>query len=360
MERAFNDFAAVQGYGIVCKSSSKQRNGRSLVYYQCDRGGKIRNRLGLSNETRKRVARSKCIDCPFQLIGKEYEGYWDFKVQNAKHNHDPSTHSSAHPVHLRLRSDISKTVVDLYESGVQPRNIQSHVRKVCDGVDIPARTIYNRCQQASRAKLDGRTTMDALVRIFRDLDVTVETKVDAQHQVSHLFWAHPHCADLGRLYNNVLLVDATYKTNGPRLPLLHIVGCTALYTTFSVAFVFMASESEESYNTALTFVHTLFHENHQPRVFVIDRELALMSSINIIFPKAQILLCYWHIEKNIVKNCKPMFRVQKADDTSSEYTSKPTSGDQQQEEWNNFMQQWKAVSDCCQSIIPRPVMFDNS
>ncbi|KAI9915593.1 hypothetical protein PsorP6_007401 [Peronosclerospora sorghi] len=227
MERSFSNFAATQGYVIVCKTSKKKR-GRYVVCYQCDRGGKPKNRIGLTEETRKRVARSKCNDCPFRPIGKEHEAHWDFKVQNVKHNHDPSTHQSAHPVHLRLRPDISEIVVSLYESGVTPRNIQSHVKKGWDGVDIPVKTIHNRCQKAIQTKLDGRTPMDALIRTFRDLNVTVETKIDAQHQVTHLFWSpHPQCANLARIYNNVILVDATYKTNGSRLPLLHVVGCTA-------------------------------------------------------------------------------------------------------------------------------------
>ncbi|KAI9913896.1 hypothetical protein PsorP6_006791 [Peronosclerospora sorghi] len=118
-----------------------------------------------------------------QGYGIEHEAHWDFKVQNAKHNHDPSTHPSAHPVHLRLRPDISEIVVNLYESGFTHRNIQSHVRKGCDGVDIPAKTIHNRCQKTIQKILDGRTPMDALIRTFRDLNVTVETKNDAQHQV---------------------------------------------------------------------------------------------------------------------------------------------------------------------------------
>ncbi|KAI9907007.1 hypothetical protein PsorP6_002778 [Peronosclerospora sorghi] len=163
IETAFNNFAATQGYGIVCNTSNKQRNGKYLVYYQCDREGRPRNRLGLTAKTRRRVSRSKRNDCPFRVIGKEYETYWNFEVRNTEHNHDPSTHPSAHPVHLRLRPDISKTVVDLYESGVRPRNIQSHVRKVCDGVYIPAKAIYNRCQQATQAKLDVRTSMDVLL-----------------------------------------------------------------------------------------------------------------------------------------------------------------------------------------------------
>ena len=45
----------------------------------------------------------------------------------------------------------------------------------------------------------------------------------------------------GALRNNcdVLLVDCTYKSSKTRFPLLHVVGNTMRYSTFSEAFVFM-------------------------------------------------------------------------------------------------------------------------
>ena len=42
-------------------------------------------------------------------------------------------------------------------------------------------------------------------------------------------------------------------------------------------------------------------------VIVSDRELALMNDVLIVFPRTANLLCIWHIEKNILKNCKSHF-----------------------------------------------------
>ena len=47
-------------------------------------------------------------------------------------------------------------------------------------------------------------------------------------------------------------------------------------------------------------------ENY-PSVIVSDRELALMNAIHIVFPRTMNLLCIWHIEKNVLRNCKGHF-----------------------------------------------------
>jgi hypothetical protein len=54
---------------------------------------------------------------------------------------------------------------------------------------------------------------------------------------------------------------------------------------------------------------------------VTDRELALMNGIKVAFPRTANLLCGWHINKNLVANCKQLF-------------AKNTS-------WDNFLNHWK-------------------
>lgn len=87
----------------------------------------------------------------------------------------------------------------------------------------------------------------------------------------------------------------------------------------------MKTESKESYTTALKYFKNLFHKDHLPRVLVTDRELALIAAIRIHFETAEILLCIWHIEKNVIKTCKPRF------------SGKP------KEEWDTFMKDWRSV-----------------
>ena len=63
------------------------------------------------------------------------------------------------------------------------------------------------------------------------------------------------------------------------------------------------------------FVKLLGSENH-PLMIIIDRELALMKAIQIVFPVTSHALCLWHIEKNILANCKQHFKEKIDWDTS--------------------------------------------
>ena len=107
-----------------------------------------------------------------------------------------------------------------------------------------------------------------------------------------------------RLNHDLLGLDSTYKNNKYRLSLMHVVGSTALHTTFSADFFFMKNENEESYSTAVGFLHKLFHINAFPKVLAVDQELDLISALQYQFSESSILLCVWHIEKNVTKNCK--------------------------------------------------------
>ncbi|XP_008221395.1 PREDICTED: uncharacterized protein LOC103321373 [Prunus mume] len=92
------------------------------------------------------------------------------------------------------------------------------------------------------------------------------------------------------------------------MPLLDIIGVSSFNTSFYSCFVFMQKEEEKDYVWALEMFNKILGVHNQPLVIISDRELALMNAIRIVFPSACNLLCVWHIEKNILANCKPHFR----------------------------------------------------
>jgi MULE transposase domain len=105
------------------------------------------------------------------------------------------------------------------------------------------------------------------------------------------------------------------------MPLFNIIGFTSTYKTFNVGFVFMSNELECNYCWALRE----FKKITEPKIISTDRELALMNAIGIVFPNTVNLLCIWHINKNILANCKKRFTDEK---------------------WEEFMKQWNM---CCSS-----------
>ena len=125
------------------------------------------------------------------------------------------------------------------------------------------------------------------------------------NELEDLFFAHPGSLERWRAFPHVLLMDATYKTNRYRMPLLKIVCVTATNMTFCIAFMFMHLEKVFNYTWALRCLQSTMDGCTGPRVIVTDRELALMNASAQVFPEAKKLLYRWHIYRSILSKCKP-------------------------------------------------------
>lgn len=119
---------------------------------------------------------------------------------------------------------------------------------------------------------------------------------------------YPSSIDLLLAFPRVLIMDCTYKANGHQLPLFEIVGVTSTEKTFSVAFAYLSSENEKNYTWVLENLRSVMDDVVLLQVVVTDRELALMNSLRKVFPMASHLLCRSHISRNILANCKKMFK----------------------------------------------------
>jgi MULE transposase-like protein len=92
-------------------------------------------------------------------------------------------------------------------------------------------------------------------------------------RLTALFFASVNQIELMRCFPDVILLDATYKTNRYGMPLLHIGGTTPMNTFFSSAFCSFSGESEEDYFWAIQrFNEVLRVGIKQPEVIVTDND----------------------------------------------------------------------------------------
>ena len=304
-------FTFGQGYATTIKRS----NGDRQVCLRCDRGGQYRNSLNLNEQTRKRNTSSKLIDCPFEAYGcRKADGQWHLSIRNAVHNHDASENLSGHSTFRRLNTEDKEKTRNMLAAGVRPREALSTLRQNNPTLATISRNVYNERVQLRRENLAGRTPIQALLDELTLTDYQFDYLCDPENHITHLFFARPSAITLTKAYSTVLLMDCTYKTNKFRMPLLHVVGMTSFNTTFSSCFVFLKSETQEDYEWALTRVARLFEEMPKPQVIATDRELALMNALEVTFPESKNILCRWHIDKNVLANCRSHF------DTNDEWT----------------------------------------
>lgn len=308
MLEAVQSHAKENGYAVTIHRSSTKDG---TVYLGCDRGGRYRARYGIRDDTRIRDTGTRLTGCPFSIRAAVKDSVWTFKIRNPAHNHLPSIHPIAHPMHRRLPSELVTQVKTMSASGIAPREIVTTLQQTSD-YPVLGRDISNVRQKLRLESLGGKSPIEGLIALLSESNWTWEYRTDGIGRITHLFFAHPRSIELLQQYPEVLLLDCTYKTNKFKMPLLNIVGTTCLGRNFYVAFAFLVKEEEEDYQWAMEQLQGLFIDPNQLKVAVTDRELALMSSIRSVFPQSQRILCIWHIEKNVLVKAQKYFTSEEA------------------------------------------------
>nr|XP_043616205.1 protein FAR1-RELATED SEQUENCE 5-like [Erigeron canadensis] len=239
------------------------------------------------------------------------DGFWAFTVKNLTHNHEPSKDMSDHSSFRQLSPNKVKTVKEMTMSGIPPRQILSSLRLETPSLPANSRTIYNLKKKIRREKLGNRPMINALFEELEKAGFTYDIVHDLDGRITRLFIAHPLSIKLAKHFSSTFVMDCTYKTNKYNMPLLDIIGISCFSTTFYSGFVFLEKEDEENYVWALSAFKKILGQGNLPSVIMTDRELALMNGIKNEFPATTNLLCVWHIEKNVLANCKKYFGCDK-------------------------------------------------
>ncbi|KAL4582687.1 hypothetical protein LXL04_007245 [Taraxacum kok-saghyz] len=136
--KSVREFYYTKGYGISIRGSNLDK----YVILQCDRGGSYRAILGISGK-RKKSTSTRLINCPFQIVGKKqgHDGAWMIKIKDLSHNHEPSEDISGHPSFRQLPSECVKTVEEMTNAGIPPRQILSSLRQQTPNLPAISRTI---------------------------------------------------------------------------------------------------------------------------------------------------------------------------------------------------------------------------
>ena len=134
----------------------------------------------------------------------------------------------------------------------------------------------------------------------------------------NFFFANALSIDLIQSYPDVILIDATYRTNRYNMPLLHFLGVTAINTTFSIAFCFLSAENEGMYDLGVKAFKEKVLGNAPVEVFLTDDETNLRSTLKEHFPDIPQLLCLWHVHKNVQTQAQKLWRINTTSEQENE------------------------------------------
>lgn len=253
---------------------------------------------------------------------------WILYVTNPEHNHE-ATAPYAHPSlrKLAMTEDVINTIRTETQKQSTPQQIATGLRVNEPEVEplITTKDISNQKEYLARQKLGRLSPIQALLRALLEGDWYTRYRKDPTDAITHLFFVKPSAMLFLRQFWKILVMDCTYKTNKYKLPLFVICGVTNLHTSFYLGYCFMIHEEKEDYIWALNALLDMLLEQNipDPKVIITDRDLGLMGAIRDVFPESASLLCVWHINKNVLAACKPMF------DTK--------------EHWDKFYKHWQRV-----------------
>ncbi|KAH9469870.1 hypothetical protein Pst134EA_033328 [Puccinia striiformis f. sp. tritici] len=263
-----------------------------------------------STKIKKNANVSRKTGCPFHLVLNHNPDTfkWDLTVSNPDHNHKPSDNPSAHIVHRRLTETQKKEIIKLDAAGVPPLKIKNSLLK--EGtLHAPLKTIHNLNHKERKKNDGGGSAVESMVQGLKSCGFTYQIQSEISdktgaHHLNAVFMAFPESLKLAKQHSTCILIDATYKTNRYKMPLMHIAGVNSSNSTFTIGFYFLATEKEGDFEWALQQLKTVLP--CLPAVILTDKEQALMSAIKSVFPSARHLLCQWHIRNNLWTHCQPL------------------------------------------------------
>jgi transposase-like protein len=119
------------------------------------------------------------------------------------------------------------------------------------------------------------------------------------------------------------------------MPLLNICAVTGNKKTVQIGLCFLSGEKEHNYAWAITAFREFLAKYNisDPITIVTDRELALMNCLDSAFPNSTHILCIWHVNMNILANCRKLFPKDKQ--VANNIIPDP--------KWEEFLKDWNNI-----------------
>jgi hypothetical protein len=252
--RDFVNAYAIRHNFAVKNGVVKHKNKSLLLVCKCSRmplnTGNLPMEVGTRDEnsnTRRKIARSMLCDCPwtvrFQIQLNDSWILTQLVDQHEGHQLE-GINPFAYPENRPVSAGARETMLDLVRhSSASMRTIASMLNNTY-GLSLLPRDVYNRTYDYTQAK--GSSTA-RFIEHLRDDGYIYRVKVAADNTLEALFFCKPDDVQKARLYGQMVIIDATYKTNKFRLPLVNIVTVDNNLRTVRIALCFVTSEQTPSY-----------------------------------------------------------------------------------------------------------------
>jgi hypothetical protein len=289
-----------------CPVLQTSRKKHEFVSFLCFRAGVHRKRASLVTEDLQRDRKSLKCECPFAVKLRRMGASESYKVYyvNDRHNHEVFDQAELEslPQNRFIPENVKDKILELNQHGVlTPSQIMTLIEK--DEfpelkVTWTKRDVQNLIQKHSRRTHEASDFVNLLnercsagweTRIFLDSETS---------RMQRIFWMSAKGKEQYQVFNDVLEVDATYKTNRFGMPLVLFTAIDNHGITHLVAGCLVSNERYESY----LWCFRAFAEcgaNLPPVVVFSDGDTEIARAIAEVWPQSTHLLCRFHIAQNV-------------------------------------------------------------
>ena len=99
------------------------------------------------------------------------------------------------------------------KAGAAPKGFLTTLRQQDPQINLTRKDISNAKSRLRQEDLNGRTPLEAMLDEPQEKEVIHDYAKDDEGRITHLFFAPPSAVDRSRESPDVVLLDATYKTN---------------------------------------------------------------------------------------------------------------------------------------------------
>ena len=299
--------AKAEGYCVTTKNSIKRH-----MHLQCRCGGQPKNCHGLTEETRKIKRDSWRKECPFLIKARPTKsGCWEAWSINDQHNHDMVDNYRIFHQHRKLTEDQFARVLEMIQAKATPSNICDALRDMDGNQIMIPKDVSNIKNREAISENSNGCNMAYMRQYLHARGYQVRYQYNSNKQLTSLLFAHPSCIKNAQRFSEVVIMDATYKTNMYKMPYVNVVGVSNVGSkseqlkTFAIAGAWISNETKESYTWVAEELHDLIWKpvDKVPGVIVTDYDPSLVGAIKTTYRDTTFMLCTVHIRKNFQKNC---------------------------------------------------------
>ena len=238
--------------------------------------------------------------------------HWEVKPINDEDQHNHSLDKAAifYTQHRKITATVKQQITSMSNNAIKPQKIFQEVMNCDDEPIIKKKDLYNFCAMIYEEDKYGR--FSRIFEYFMDTDYATRYKPNAtKMKLNALFMMHEASIPKAHRFNEIIALDATYKSNKNDMPLLDVVGVSHLGSSklqsVLIAPTFVINEKEESYSWVLKTVRNIIWPDGDVGIFISNNDLAVINAIKNHFPNSKHILCGWHMEQHLCNNIGACF-----------------------------------------------------